>query len=86
MPIVVTERAVEVLRRALEAGRLDPEVVGIRVWRTRDGAVRTGFAEEPEPGDDTMDIAGIRLFIPAELAGEGRTLDVSSEHDRIVLV
>jgi Fe-S cluster assembly iron-binding protein IscA len=88
VPLVVTPRAVDVLRRALVAGRMDPERVGIRISVARGmrgEEVRTGFAEEPEPGDETLDAAGIRLFVPADLAAKDATLDVADEHDRIVL-
>lgn len=88
MPIVVTPRAVDVLRRALDAGRMDPARVGIRVSLARGmrgSEVRTGFAEEPEPGDETVDAGGIRLFIPAEIVAGEAVLDVADEHDRIVL-
>lgn len=88
MPIVVTPRAVEVLRRALEAGRMDPARVGIRVSVARGPRgeeIRTGFAEEPEPGDDTIQAGGVRLYVPAALAARDATIDVAPEHDRIVL-
>jgi Fe-S cluster assembly iron-binding protein IscA len=88
VPIVVTPRAVDVLKRALEAGRMDPARVGVRVSLARGmrgSEVRTGFAEAPEPGDETLDAGGIRLFIPAEIAAGDSVIDVADEHDRIVL-
>jgi len=89
VPLVVTPRAVEVLRRALEAGRLDARRVGIRVTLARGlrgEDVRTGFAEEAEPGDETIDAGGVRLFVPSDLASSDARLDVAAEHDRIVLL
>lgn len=88
VPIVITPRAVDVLWRALEAGRMDPARVGVRVSLARGmkgSEVRTGFAEEPEPGDETLDAGGIRVFIPEEIASGESVLDVADEHDRIVL-
>jgi Fe-S cluster assembly iron-binding protein IscA len=88
VPIVVTPRAIEVLRRALDAGRMDATRVGVRIAAARGmrgGDVRTTFAEEPEPGDETIDAEGIRLYVAAELATSGAVVDVADEHDRIVL-
>jgi Fe-S cluster assembly iron-binding protein IscA len=89
MPLTVTPRAAQVLKRALEAGRMDPERVAIRVSVARGmrgEEVRTGFVEEAEQGDETMDAGGVRLFVPADLAAREAVLDVADEHDRIVLL
>ena len=67
---------------------MDPARVGIRVSLARGmrgSEVRTGFAEDPEPGDETLEADGIRLFIPPEVAAGDSVLDVADEHDRIVL-
>ena len=76
----------EVLRRALEVGGMDPARVGIRVSVARGGELRTGFAEEAEPGERTVVAGGgVRLFVPDELAAGEATIDVADEHDRMVL-
>jgi Fe-S cluster assembly iron-binding protein IscA len=88
VPIVVSARAAEVFRRALEAGRMDPARVGIRVSLARGmrgEEVRTGFAEEPESGDEIIQAGEVRVFVPAEIASEEAVLDVADEHDRIIL-
>jgi Fe-S cluster assembly iron-binding protein IscA len=88
MSLDVTPRAVEVLRRALDAARLDPARTGVRVAEARGmrgSEIRTGFADEPEPGDETIDAGGIRIYVPAALARRDATIDVSDEHERIVL-
>lgn len=88
MAVEVTLRAIEVLRRALEAGRMDPATVGIRIWLTqgpRGDEARTGFAEEPEADETLVEIGGIRLFVPAALTGRTTVVDVADEHDRIVV-
>ena len=85
MAVQVTPRAIEVLRRALEAGRLDPAEAGIRVTLAKSlgGAeLQTGFAEQAEPGEETIEAEGIKLFVASDISG---TLDVADEHDRIVL-
>ena len=88
MPIIVSDRALGVLRRALDAARLDPRTVGVRVSLARGPRgeeLRTSFAEQPEPGEQTIEAGGITLFMPVDLAARQATLDVSEEHDRIVL-
>lgn len=78
----ITPRAVEVLRRGLETARLDPSKMGVRV-RVAAGAARVEFAEEPEDGDEVVDAGGIRVFVASSAAG--KMIDVSTEHDQIVL-
>jgi hypothetical protein len=88
MSVEVTPRAAEVFRRALEAGRMDPERVGIRVSigrGLRGEEARTGFAEDAEEDERTVTIDAIRLFVPIALFEEGATIDVADEHDRIVI-
>lgn len=88
MGVEVTPRAVEVLRRAFELGRIDPARVGVRILLAaspRGDAVRTGFAEEPEPGETIVEAGGIRLFVPSSLADRGAVVDASDEHDQIVI-
>jgi hypothetical protein len=88
MPIEVTARAVDVLRRALEAGRLDPAAVGVRIdvgRGLRGEEVRPSFAEQAEPGDVEIEVGGLRLFVPKSLSERGATVDVADEHDRIVI-
>lgn len=78
----------EVLKRALEVGRMDPSQVGVRVSVARGlhgEEVRTGFAEQPEPDETILDAGGIRLFVPDSLAERGAVIDVADEHDRIIL-
>lgn len=81
-------RAIEVLRRALEAARLDPTEVGIRLSVAagpRGEELRPGFAEQAEPGEETVETGGIRLYISPQLSQRNATIDVADEHDRIVL-
>ena len=85
VPVLLSERAVEVLKRALDAGRMDPTAVAIRITIGPSGDLRTAFADEPEAGDVTIETAGVRVFLPADLAVANVSIDVSAEHDRIVL-
>jgi Fe-S cluster assembly iron-binding protein IscA len=85
--VEITARALEVLRRALELGRMNPAQVAIRVTVSSDrgGEARTTFADELEPDETTVELSGIRLYVPTALAERGATIDVSDEHDKIVV-
>lgn len=88
MAVEVTPRAVEVLKRAFELGRMDPSQVGVRVsvaTGLRGEEVRTGFAEEPEPDETIVEAGGIRLFVATKLSERGAVIDVAAEHDQIVV-
>jgi Fe-S cluster assembly iron-binding protein IscA len=88
MPLEVTPRAIEVLRRALDVGRMDPGRVGVRisvVRGPRGDEVRTGFAEEPDPGEQIVEAGGVRLFADADLVVRGATIDVADEHDLLIV-
>ena len=88
MTIEVTPKAVAVLTRALDAGRMDPANVAIRLTIGRGPGgeeVRTGFADEAEPDEVSVAVGGITLYVPGELFARGATVDVSDEHDRIVV-
>jgi hypothetical protein len=47
--------------------------------------VRTGFAEQAEPDETTVEAGGIRLFVAARLAERGAVIDVAAEHDQITV-
>ena len=64
---------------------MDPKRVGIRIEVGRGPGVRTGFADEPEPGERTVIVEGITLFVSSDLDDEGATIDVSDEHDTVVV-
>lgn len=80
--LTITEAATEVLRRACEsAARFNPDA-RVRVYR-RGGEVETGFADAPEPGDEVVEHEGLTIYVAGDV-GDG-TLDVSAEHDHLVL-
>ena len=81
MLLEITEEAAEVLERAYDAAaRFNPDA-RVRVWR--DGArVQTAFADAPEPGDTVVEHEGLTIFVGQGIEG---TLDVSSQHDQLVV-
>ncbi|MGH2828940.1 MAG: hypothetical protein ACRDJM_00500 [Actinomycetota bacterium] len=83
--MTIGDRVPEVLRRGLEAAGLRPEEHGVRIRLVR-GVTQTAFAADPEPGDVTLDVEGIRLFLDPSLSGSGAVvIGVSSEHDQITV-
>src|SRR5258707_6855581 len=77
--VTVTPQAVEVLRRALDAARLDPATTGVRIGEARGlrgTEVRTGFAEQPEDTEDVVEAGGIRLFVSRALSERDAVVDV----------
>lgn len=79
--LTISEAATEVLKRAYQASiRFNPNAK-VRVFRRGD-VIETGFADEPLPGDLVIEHGGITIIVEEGIEG---TLDVSSEHDRLVL-
>jgi hypothetical protein len=79
--VEISDAAVEVLRRSLEAARrLNPDVI-IRLVRDASG-VRTVLAESAEPTDTFVERG---LAIVAVEAGIEGALDVEAPHDHLVL-
>lgn len=77
MTVEISDAAVEVLRRSLDAARrLNPDVV-IRLVRDA-SSVRTVLAEAAEPSDTLTELVAVE-------AGIDGVLDVESPHDRLVL-
>jgi Fe-S cluster assembly iron-binding protein IscA len=77
----ITEEATEVLERAYEAAaRFNPDA-RVRVYRSA-GQVQTAFADAPEPGDSVVEHEGLTIFVADGISG---TLDVSGQHDRLVV-
>jgi Fe-S cluster assembly iron-binding protein IscA len=77
----ITEQAAEVLERAYDAAaRFNPDA-RVRVY-SEGGRVQTGFADTPEPGDTVVEHEGLTIFVGQGIEG---TLDVSSQHDHLVV-
>jgi hypothetical protein len=51
------------------------------------GELRSRFAEGAEPGDETLSIQGVRVFVaPSVLAlGDDLEIGVTAEHDKLVV-
>lgn len=82
MTLEITPRALAVLKKGFETARLDPARAGVRVGLVA-GAARVSFADAPEDGDAIVEFAGMRIFVAPSAAG--RVVDVSEEHEQIVL-
>jgi Fe-S cluster assembly iron-binding protein IscA len=77
----ITEEATAVLERAYDAAaRFNPDA---RVRIHTDGdRVQTAFADAAEPGDAVIEHQGLTIFVEAGITG---TLDVSGQHDHLVV-
>ena len=82
--IVVTEAALDVVRRSLELAGKDPSEMGVRL-RVAGGAVRPRFADGPFEGDEVVETGGIRIFVARELAVGDIEIGVSEEHETLVV-
>ena len=79
--IEITDRAVELLTKALSAARrFDPNAT-IRIVG-EPGAVRFELADEPGPDDRELGCGADTIHVERHLAG---VVDVEDPHDRLVL-
>ena len=91
MAIEVTKEAIEVLRRSLEMGKVDPGRGGVRLRAARGLAggldVQVELAEGPLEGEITVDADDVRLFVdPGITEGLGdAVVGVEPQHERIVV-
>lgn len=81
MPLEISEAAAEVLERAYDAARRFNPEAKVRIYRVGE-RIETGFADQPEDNDEVLELGELTLFVEAGVAG---TLDVSAEHDRLVV-
>jgi len=92
MPIEVTEEAVDVLRRSLELGGIDPSAGGVRL-RAAHGLgggldIQVELAEGPLEGETTVEASDdVRLFIDAGVteAIPNAVVAVEPQHETIVV-
>ncbi|MGH2751875.1 MAG: hypothetical protein ACRDK3_13535 [Actinomycetota bacterium] len=91
MPIQVTEEAVDVLRRSLELGRVDPTVGGVRL-RAAHGLgggldIQIELADGPLEGETTVEAAELRLFVDPGVteAIPDAVVAVEPQHEMIVV-
>lgn len=91
MSIEVTGDALEVLKRSLQLGRVDPEKGGIRLRATRGltggFTVQVELAEGPLEGEETLRNEGLNIFIGTDIteAMPDAVVGVEPEHERIVV-
>jgi Fe-S cluster assembly iron-binding protein IscA len=91
VPIQVTEEAIDVLRRSLELGGIDPSAGGVRL-RAAHGLgggldVQVELADGPLEGETTVEASDVRLFVDAGLteAIPNAVVAVEPQHETIVV-
>ncbi len=91
MAMQVTEEAVEVLRRSLEMGGVDPDRGGVRL-RGAHGLgggfdIQVELAEAPLDAESVVDAGGVRLFVSPEVtvALPDSVVAVEPQHQTIVV-
>lgn len=91
MSIEVTGEALEVLKRSLRLGGVDPEKGGIRLRGTRGLSggftVQVELAEGPLEGEETLRNEGVNVFVGPDItdAMPDAVVGVEPEHERIVV-
>ncbi len=91
MGIEVTQEAVEVLKRSLELGRVDPATGGVRLRGAR--ALGGGFdiqvelADAPGEEEHVIEVGGIRVFVDGEVrrAYPEAVVAVEPQHEVVVV-
>lgn len=91
MPLEVTPEAIEVLRRSLELGKVDPATGGVRLRAAKalggGSDVQIELAEGPLEGEELIELEGLRLFVDgsvSELYPEA-VLAVEPQHETVVV-
>ena len=91
MPIQVTEEAIDVLRRSLELGGVDPAAGGVRLRAARGLGgglnVQVELADGPLEGETTVEASDVRLFVDAGVteAIPNAVVAVEPQHETIVV-
>lgn len=91
MPIQVTEEAIDVLRRSLELGGIDPAAGGVRLRAARGLGggvdVQVELADGPLEGETTVEASDVRLFVDAGVteAIPNAVVAVEPQHETIVV-
>jgi Fe-S cluster assembly iron-binding protein IscA len=91
VPIQVTEEAIDVLRRSLELGGIDPAAGGVRLRAARGLGggldVQVELADGPLEGETTVEASDVRLFIDAGVteAIPNAVVAVEPQHETIVV-
>lgn len=91
MGVDVTDEAVEVLRRSLVLGGVDPKIGGARIRAARGLGGGTDFqvelADGPGPDDEVVEVGGIRVFLDPSLTRSlpDAVVAVEPQHETIVV-
>lgn len=91
MEVSMTDEAVEVLIRSLDMAGIDRSSGGVRLHVARalggGGDVQVELAEGPEPGDELVETAGVRLFVDPTLleAVPDPVVTVEPMHEQVVV-
>jgi Fe-S cluster assembly iron-binding protein IscA len=91
MPVEVTEEAIEILRRSLELGGVEPSTGGIRLRAARGLGggidVQVELASEASEGETTIEEDGVRIFIDPAVteAIPDAIVTVEPQHEIVVV-
>jgi Fe-S cluster assembly iron-binding protein IscA len=91
MGIEITDEAVELLKRSMQLGSIDPASGGVRLRAARGLGggldVQVEFAQEALEGEDLVETAGLRLFVDPEIvrAIPHAVVAVEPQHDVVVV-
>ncbi|MGH2697954.1 MAG: hypothetical protein ACRDJL_01980 [Actinomycetota bacterium] len=91
MPIQVTEEAIDVLRRSLELGHVDPAAGGVRLRAARGLGggldVQVELADGPLEGETTVEASDVRVFVDPGVteAIPNAIIAVEPQHELIVV-
>lgn len=91
MPIEITDEAIEVLRRSLSLGGVDPARGGVRLRaaRTLGGGVdiQVELADGPMDREEVLERDGVRVFVDPGVTQEipNAVVTVEPQHDMIVV-
>lgn len=82
--IVVSEHALEIIKRSLELAGADAGTMGVRL-RVAGGQVRPRFVPEPEAGDEVVEVDGVRVFVAGAIVAELGDVEVvvTPEHETL---
>ena len=91
MAIEVTEEAIEVLRRSLELGNVDPSTGGIRLRGARGLGggldVQVELADGPLEHEATVERDGVRIFVDPSVteAFPDAVVAIEPQHETVVV-
>ncbi|HZA19325.1 MAG TPA: hypothetical protein VE889_00605 [Actinomycetota bacterium] len=91
MAIEVTEEAIEVLRRSLELGNVDPSTGGIRLRGARGLGggldVQVELADGPLEDEATVERDGVRIFVDPSVtdAFPDAVVAIEPQHETVVV-